>query len=641
LTRLVLALRGIAAASCALACTASPSARADESEPPTFREEEVVVRIPRTEAAADPTASATVVEANRFAGEVKGVAELVATAPGVAVQDYGGLGHLTTVSIRGATADGVKVLLDGIPLNTAAGGGVDLSSIPRAWIDHIEVVRGAEGAHFGAGALGGVVNVVTKKAAAGAWSLQGSGGSFATFSASGDAAVGGDRWALLGAATLEGSDGSFPYLSDPTPETGGARQSVVRKNDVVRLGGGLVKGWHALGAGRLDVLAQVSGGRRELPGWPTLTPDDWQEDARAAGVARVDQPLGSSLFGSLELSARYDRLDVEIQQLGPRVSRQRDRAGAARGEVQWLHRGGTLTVAGSAGLEELSSDGTGTRDRPALAVSLSEDATFLGDRLRLAPALRLESIGQYAGLSGKLGSTLRLLGPLKARASVGRSFRPPSFAELYLQQGILEPNPDLVSEEAWTADLGIVAEGRLGLVSAGGFASVYRDLIVYEPGSFQRLKPFNDGKASIRGLEIEAASAPAPRLLGLCGTVAYTLLSSETLRGAPEVVGKDLPYRPRHRLYARVALEQPGWGGHVEAHWVGSQFHDARNLRPFSSTTAVNAGASLRLLARPDLRLSLEVKNVLDDRTVVNAFGNPLPARTVLLTVRVANPERG
>ena len=637
MTRSVSALRAIAAVSCALGTLA----RAAEPEPPPFQEEEVVVRLPRTEASTDPTASASVVDARRFAGEVKGVAELVATAPGVAVQDYGGLGHLTTVSIRGATANDVKVLLDGIPLNTAAGGGVDLSTIPRAWIDHIEVVRGAEGAHAGAGALGGVVNVVTKPAAAGSWSVQATGGSFTTFSVGGDAAVGGDRWAAMGAVMAEGTEGRFPYLHDPTPETPGGLVGAVRDNDAVRLGGALLKAWGALGGGRVDAVAQVSGGHRGLPGWPTLTPADRQEDARVAGTVRLAHPLGSSLFGSVQLTGRYDRLDVEIQQLGPRASRQRDLAGAARGEVQWLHRGGTLTAAGSAGLERLSADGAGNRQRPELAVSLSEDGTVLAGRLRLALALRFDRVGSYSGLSGKLGTTLRLWGPLSLRASGGRSFRPPSFAELFLQQGILEPNPALTSEQAWTGDAGVVAEGALGLVSAGAFVSLYRDLIVYEPGSFQRLKPFNDGKASVRGLEIEAASAPARGLLGLSAAAAYTLLLSETLRGAPEEVGRDLPYRPRHRLYARVALEQPAWGAHAEAHWVGSQFHDSRNLRPFPSTKTFHAGAFARLLARPDLRLALEVKNLLDDRTVVDAFGNPLPARTILFTVRVGNPERG
>jgi vitamin B12 transporter len=71
----------------------------------TFGEEVVVVgnRLRPT----DETAATTVVDARQFAGEAKTVAELVTTAPGVAVNDYGGLGQLTTVSIRGSSADEV------------------------------------------------------------------------------------------------------------------------------------------------------------------------------------------------------------------------------------------------------------------------------------------------------------------------------------------------------------------------------------------------------------------------------------------------------------------------------------------------------------------------------------------------------
>jgi vitamin B12 transporter len=150
--------------------TAAGEAPADQ--PPVVMDEQVV-RLPRAEASGDPLAAATVVEAARFAGEAKGVAELVSTAPGVAVSDYGGLGQLTTVSIRGSTANGVLVLLDGLPLNTAFGGAVDLSTIPAGWIDRIEVVRGAEGALYGPGALGGVVNVLTPRGRPGRWSAPG------------------------------------------------------------------------------------------------------------------------------------------------------------------------------------------------------------------------------------------------------------------------------------------------------------------------------------------------------------------------------------------------------------------------------------------------------------------------------------
>ena len=205
----------------------SPSLAASRAEePPPVLMDEQEVRLPRTGAGADPTAAATVVEASRFAGEAKDVAGLVATSPGVAVNDYGGLGQLTTVSIRGSTADGVLVLLDGLPLNTAFGGAVDLSSIPRGWIERIEVLRGPEGALYGAGALGGVVNVITRRTAAGQWSAEGTGGSFGTALAL-RRRRGGDGWAARccwpGAPTPPGA--TSPTSTTPPPPSPAIRWS--------------------------------------------------------------------------------------------------------------------------------------------------------------------------------------------------------------------------------------------------------------------------------------------------------------------------------------------------------------------------------------------------------------------------------
>jgi len=525
-----------------------------------------------------------------------------------------------------------------------AGGGVDLSSIPRAWISRIEVVRGPEGAHFGSGALGGVVNVITRPVAAGTWSAQAAAGSFLTFSAAADAATGGARWGLLGALALDATGGRFPYLFDPHPSLpGSALEPREREHDGAALGGLLAKGWGLVGGGRLDALAQVSGGWRELPGWPySPTPDDWQRDGRAAAVVRYGVSAGPGLSLSSEVSTRLDRLDARLQSLGGATTRQHGLAGQIRLGADWQHGPGTLTASVSAGGERLAADGLGeSRSRAELALALGEELLLGGGRLRLAPALRLERIGATAGVSGKLGSTLRIAGPLSARAGAAATFRAPSFSELYLQQGLIEPNPDLAAERAVGGDAALMAEGDLGLVSAGAFATLYRDLIVYEPGSLRRLKPFNDGKALVRGIEAEAASAPLPALLGLSGAVAYTFLDSQTLRGEEAVLGKDLPHRPRHRLYARASVEGERGGAHLEAHWVGAQWQDSRNIQPIPAALTLNAGGFVVAARRPVVRLSVEVRNLLDDRRLQDGFGTPLPSRTVLLTVRVESPTGG
>ena len=636
-------LRGSRRVLLALAVTWGRLARGAEDPPPVLLDEQVI-QLPRAPAPQDPTASATVVEAERFAGELKSVAELAATAPGVAIRSSGGLGQLTTISIRGSGSGGVRVLLDGIPLDTAAGGGVDLSTIPLHWVDRVEVVRGAEGAYFGAGALGGAVNVVTLPAVAGKWGAEVTGGSFGTVSAVADVGVGGDRWALLAALTGGTTQGDFPYLTPSSPSVPDSPLVLeTRQNAAAAQAGLLVKGRWTPGQDRLDGVAQLSWGWRQLPGVPASpTPDDWQRGGRASGALRWSRLLSSGLTVEAGAAGRYETLDVTTAPPGGTgTTDQWDAAGGGEARVTWEAGPSLFTAGALASLERLDSTASGDHQRPTWAAWAADDFTVGKDAARISPAVRVDVVGPYAGISAKLGTSVRLSGPWSLRASAGRSFRPPSFSELYLVQGPFEPNPDLLPEVAWSVDGAIVYDGPPGRASLGGFGALYDDLIVYEtgrvPGSF---KPQNSLRASSAGVELEILTAAARSLWGLQGQISYTFLATTVLRGVPGVVGKELPQRPQNRAFARVSVDPGAAGGHLEAQLVGLQYLDSRNIHSAPASLVLNAGAFARILRSPEVRIGAEVKNLLDDQTLQDGFGYPLPSRTLLVTLRVgSSPE--
>jgi vitamin B12 transporter len=622
----------VAAALCALA----GSARAAEGDDaPMLGEAVVRGDRPRRIVREDPTGAATVVSADAFLGEAKGVAELASTAPGVAVNGYGGLGQFTTASIRGSAANGVLVLVDGLPLDSGFGGGVDLASIPRSWIDRVEIVRGPEGAYFGQGSLGGVVNVITRRPRAGAWSAEAAAGSFDSFSAAADATVPAAGGALLLSAAGDRTGGAFPYEFQPTPSAPEPTVEAVRRNDGAWRAGAMAKLGAPLGGAQVDAVAQLSAGRRELPGWPyALTPDDWQSDGRVLLAARVAGigPGGLALSG--RGSARVEWLD---DRAGNGVASQGMRAIGAAGDARWSHGPGELRLALDVRGEEARIDGPGgARGRLDLAASLGEDVVA-GDRLRIAPALRVEKDGPFEGWSGKLGGSLRIAGPFSLRASAGRTFRAPTEAELYLRQGLVEPNPALRPEVGVGGDGALVVDAGPVFASVGGHATLYRDLIYFKQVTFDALRLFNAEKALVEGLEVEVATVPARALAGLALQGSWTLLDTEILRGVPGVLGKELPHRARHRLYARLSVSPGPAALHAEAHWVGAQWADDRNLQPIPAALTWNAGGSVRFRQRPELRVALEVRNLLDDRSLQDGFGNPLPGRSVLLTLSAAS----
>jgi outer membrane receptor protein involved in Fe transport len=210
-------------------------------------------------------------------------------------------------------------------------------------------------------------------------------------------------------------------------------------------------------------------------------------------------------------------------------------------------------------------------------------------------------------------------------------------AELSLQQGLVLPNPALVPERGLSADAALVGDGPLGLLSLGVQATRYRDLVVYESSAQGRLKPFNQGEALVAGLEAEAATAPLLGPLAATFSAAVTWQRPRLISSKAAEDGRDVPYRARTRLYARAAMAPGPVTAHLELHQVGRRFEDRANQSPIPATLLWSAGASVGLRADPQLRLHLEIRNLADTRTLSDGFGNPLPGRMVMVTLRAGS----
>jgi vitamin B12 transporter len=96
-----------------------------------------------------------------------GLADLLARLPGVVLARSGGLMGTTSVYVRGAETRHTSLFVDGIRIDTQGTSGVSWNAIPLAQIDRIEVVRGPAAAVYGSDAIGGVVQIFTKKGQAG------------------------------------------------------------------------------------------------------------------------------------------------------------------------------------------------------------------------------------------------------------------------------------------------------------------------------------------------------------------------------------------------------------------------------------------------------------------------------------------
>lgn len=93
-----------------------------------------------------------------------GVADVLARVPGIEMSRNGGPGNTTNLYVRGAEPRFTAVFIDGVRVDTQSGsGGATWEAVPLSQIDHIEIVRGPASAVYGSDALGGVIQIFTRK----------------------------------------------------------------------------------------------------------------------------------------------------------------------------------------------------------------------------------------------------------------------------------------------------------------------------------------------------------------------------------------------------------------------------------------------------------------------------------------------
>lgn len=126
---------------------------------------EVVVTATRAPVAKEKvTKSVSVMDATAIERQHADTAlEVLRNIPGVFVRRSGAVGRTTSVVIRGSTDDQVLVLIDGVEASSPTLGSFNFSTLPADFIERIEVLRGSASTLYGSKAIGGVINIITKR----------------------------------------------------------------------------------------------------------------------------------------------------------------------------------------------------------------------------------------------------------------------------------------------------------------------------------------------------------------------------------------------------------------------------------------------------------------------------------------------
>lgn len=659
-------------------------ALAQEPPPPPAPEEEepgevMIITDTRTEhRLSDATVATEVVTREEIAASgARDAGELLSTAAGL---DVGGSFRGASAELRGLDPKYVLVLVDGQRVAGRSDGAVDLSRFLAADIEQIEVVKGPASALYGADALGGVINIRTRKPRSPVeMSLDLRGGSRALsgvapgtdvpmdglFPAMDQGLDQSDAEAALGLSrdrlksrTTVGVRASSAYDLDPSDLDTSAsawREWSVNESGSVRLSDGA-----SLGA---------SGGyrRRETrgidPGAGGATYDLINLVEDASGGLAPDLLLGAST--RLQLSFRYNFYRDQFLQ-NQRLSDEldiytdsRERVGEASAQLNHAWGDRNTTTGGVDGLfEGLESQRLSNTDasRARGAVFAQHEWTALRDqgvsRLVIQPGLRWDLDTQFGQhLSPKLAVRLDPVESVVLRASYGWGYRAPDFKELYLYFEnptagyLVEGNPDLQPETSRSVDAGLTWQPtdtlRIGLSAWRNDVTnlIEPTLVADDPDETDGIAPYrNENVASARteGVELSVSDRLADRLRLDAG---YTFLHTRNLE-------LDLPLegRPPHRvtLECQGADLLAGLDGTVRAAWSAAQSYYADDDDDGVIELVEAPGfTSLGLRVGREIGRSYElyagVDNLLD---AGDATYNRLAPRLVYLGLRTVWPGR-
>ena len=191
------------------------AAHADDVLAANARIDELIVTGMRAKRLAELPRSANVITAEDIAlSPSTNIVDLIAREANVQLRSTVGNDKFSGVDIRGqgdTYTSNVLVLVDGIRLNSEDQAGPDYSSLPLEQVERIEVIRGANSVRYGNGAVGGVINIITRRAGGDATGVNANArlraGSYGTSDAGLGVSWSSDRWSFIGDVVFYDTDG--------------------------------------------------------------------------------------------------------------------------------------------------------------------------------------------------------------------------------------------------------------------------------------------------------------------------------------------------------------------------------------------------------------------------------------------------
>jgi len=461
--------------------------------------DEVVVTATRTAITTD-AALAPVEVIGREAierSQAKSLTELLRGRAGINLSNQGGAGKLSTLFVRGSESDHVLVLVDGVRIGSATSGLASFQDLPVAMIDRIEIVRGPRSSLYGSDAIGGVIQVFTRRDKGPAQFRFHIGAGSHGYREGGLGVGGSSERGWFGIdAGLQSTDGidacrgagapvfAGCFVDGQTDRDGYENHSFSARGGV-NIGDALTLEAHALHASghneydggfvdNSDIVQQVVGAQLR---WKASDRFDLRVDV-GSNKDESDNFLGAAPKGYF--GSRRDSVSVQ--------------ADIALADAQLLTLGADWLR------DRIDSDNDfDEKRRTNRAAFVQYQGRFGSHDLQLA--LRNDDNQQFGDeTTGTAAWGLSFADAWRVTASYGTAFKAPTFNELYYP---FFGNPALRPESSETFEAGVAWRGERTSVRLDAFSTDVDDLIAYDASIFL---PNNIQHARLRGAELRVDS---------------------------------------------------------------------------------------------------------------------------------------
>ncbi|WP_077036545.1 TonB-dependent siderophore receptor [Pelomonas sp. KK5] len=552
-----------------------------------------------------------------------GVADLLRNSGAVELVRNGTPAANTSLYLRGAETRHTVVLIDGVRVDSQSTGGASWNGIPLSQIDHIEVLKGPASAIYGSDAIGGVVQIFTRKGVTGTTAL--------------DLGVGAGN---LGTRKLDGSiaggSGIFDYAVTLAGERSDGFNSTTPANTFAYLPDR--DGWRSH-SGSLRLGAQLSGEHR-LEAVALKSHVNGQYDGSTFSPDADDHTIQDTQAVGLNWQAKW--LPALQTQLSIGESKEHYETKPSiyitDTRVRNVSLNGSYQLSGSQQLNFVAERREDQLDNTGLVTAgvgkRHENAVALGWLMHAGPLnlqafARRDDDSQFGGVStGTLMAGYELAPGLRLVGSAGNAFRAPTLYQIGTVYG-----PDLSksgvtalqAERGHNVEIGLKYDGRAGNVSVTAYRNRVNQLIVFgAAGTCQSQFGCygNVAQAQLQGLSLAGGT-----------TLGAVNLGATLDLQAPKdsTTGNLLPRRAKTygTLRADTALGDWSFGGNVQ--FSGQRYNDAANKQALGGYALLNLDVQYRL--RRDLSLQLNVDNA-TDRDYTTAAGYATAPRTVLVSLR-------